>query len=208
MEKNNTMSDIFGINILKTILSEVNVVIDGGAEEGRFTKEILNAYPCTVHAFEPQLESFAVLKSNFKDDKRVIVNNMALGERNGKAILRCNAMNCTSSLLDWENEQSPQTGLQEVQVITLDTYCKESIDLFKMDLQGYELNALRGAEETLKHTKVVMSELLYIPLYVGQAYASEVESFLFQRGFRLVSYNNANVVNGKITWQDGIYIKP
>ena len=62
--------------------------------------------------------------------------------------------------------------------------------LLKLDLQGYELHALRGATETLKTCDVVLTEVSFY----AQAYEppiSELVAFLSVRGFEL--YDIASV---------------
>lgn len=55
-------------------------------------------------------------------------------------------------------------------VTTLDTLMTEagwvgSVDLLKIDVQGAELLALRGAEQTLPHVRVILTEVSFTSLY-------------------------------------------
>ena len=67
--------------------------------------------------------------------------------------------------------------------------------LLKLDVQGYELSALQGCGALLDRFRYVYVEASFIELYVGQALASEVVSFLLSRGFRLMCV--ANLSHGK-----------
>ena len=77
-------------------------------------------------------------------------------------------------------------------VATLDSVMTESqwegnVDLLKIDVQGAELMALRGAEQTLPHVDMIYTEVSFTPLYEGSCIFSEVYDFLCARGFRLLS---------------------
>lgn len=200
--------------IIKSILSEANIIIDGGAYGGTFANSMLSAFPnCTIHAFEPQEEYCNMI------DKRAIVNCKALGDKNETLELNINASRYCSSLLKWSHEADkyvPNIMMQyietrKISVVTLDSYCEENnilnIDILKLDLQGYEIKALNGAKKMLNNTKVIMTELLYVPLYEGQCNASNVENMLRENDFMWVGYENVAMDSGRIMWQDGIYVK-
>ena len=46
-------------------------------------------------------------------------------------------------------------------MITIDSLGLESVDVIKIDVEGYEMEVLKGAEQTLKNTKFIMIELNY-----------------------------------------------
>lgn len=80
-------------------------------------------------------------------------------------------------------------GRQEIQVRTLDAWARESgveqIDVLKLDVQGAELEVLRGAQELLQTVRVIETEVSFNSMYLGQALFSDVDAFLRARGFRL-----------------------
>ena len=58
-------------------------------------------------------------------------------------------------------------------------------DLIKLDLQGAELDAMRGATRCLAHAEAVMLELSFIELQKGMPLIGDVVPFMAERGFRL-----------------------
>jgi hypothetical protein len=58
-------------------------------------------------------------------------------------------------------------------------------DLIKLDVQGAELVALRGAGETLRHAQALLLELSFIPFQRGMPVFAEVVCWLRDRGFRV-----------------------
>ena len=85
------------------------------------------------------------------------------------------------------------------------------IDLLKMDTQGYELHVLAGAEQTIRanNIAVVYSEVLFVPLYKGQAYFPEVYEHLVSRGFGLVNFYDTHYNDdGYLSWCDALFVHP
>jgi hypothetical protein len=62
--------------------------------------------------------------------------------------------------------------------------------LLKIDVQGYELEALKGCETMLDRFAHVYVECSFVELYAGQASASEVADYLHRRGFVLKGVYN------------------
>ena len=71
---------------------------------------------------------------------------------------------------------------------TLDSICSEAgfekIDLLKLDVQGYELEVLRGAERSLLNTEVILMEVSLLGVNQGAPLVNEVLQFMAQRNFR------------------------
>lgn len=70
------------------------------------------------------------------------------------------------------------------------------IDLMKLDVQGSELEVLRGAEDALARTEVVVLEASLFPYNHGAPLAAEAVGFMAARGFELIGVVGANAVNG------------
>ncbi len=67
--------------------------------------------------------------------------------------------------------------------------------LLKLDVQGFELSALKGCGSLLDRFQYVYVEASFIELYLGQALAADVIEYLHQRRFKLVCV--ANLSSGK-----------
>ncbi|WP_461441697.1 FkbM family methyltransferase [Metallibacterium sp.] len=78
--------------------------------------------------------------------------------------------------------------------------------LLKLEVQGYELQALRGCEALLDRFQYVYCECSFVELYAGQALADAVISWLRERGLRLISvYNMANEEDGRAVQADFLF---
>ena len=97
--------------------------------------------------------------------------------------------------------------------MTLDTFTKqhniENIDIIKMDVQGAEPEILEHGIETLKNTRIVLTELSLYDLYEKQCSFYDIEKTLIPLGFELydVAHVSKNPMNGRTDWVDLIYLK-
>ena len=77
-----------------------------------------------------------------------------------------------------------------VPVVTLDDYVRRErlhkIYLIKIDVQGYEMHVLRGAQQVLTRIEHILVESAVRPLYHGAARFTEVCDFLAGNGFHLI----------------------
>ncbi|MCJ2541947.1 FkbM family methyltransferase [Thermostichus vulcanus] len=75
---------------------------------------------------------------------------------------------------------------EEVQTTRLDDIPElGEVDFLKIDVQGAELDVIRGASKTLKNITVIQTEVEYIPIYKNQALFSDVDVALREHGFWL-----------------------
>lgn len=73
-------------------------------------------------------------------------------------------------------------GLPMRRLDNLETGLKGPL-LLKLDVQGYELQVLAGATETLKQTEVILAEVALLEYNKGAPLMAEVVAFLASRGF-------------------------
>jgi FkbM family methyltransferase len=160
-------------------------IIDGGANFGQFSLAARRWQPnAQIIAFEPIAECAAKYRAIFKDDDRAEVRETALGSSCGSAVLNIYSSKDASSMfaLGGAAEQ------RSVPVTTLDAECRElelaGPALLKLDVQGMELETLKGAESTLTRVSDLYVEILTADMRdVGVPEASEVIGWLQVRGF-------------------------
>jgi FkbM family methyltransferase len=217
----------FGLHLtrdLQTLLgSQALMMFDIGANLGQTSLELTSMFSkATIHAFEPDPNTFARLVENVKTP-RVKSHNLGFGEQPGVMKMHVSRVSGGNSLLrhsdrindfakgDWTERE----GEVDVQIAIVDEFCAEqqisSIDLFKMDTQGYELKIINGAKQMLTpaHTRCVLTEVLFVELYEGQAYFHELYKELTERGYRLVGfYNHFRKVEKPhfMLWCDALFV--
>lgn len=142
----------------------VEIVFDVGANEGQTTQELAKFFPfSTIYAFEPHPEAFPKLKARTGRLPNVRPMPVAVGERMGTARLRIGADSKISSLAADAPYHARVLGEVEwreleVPVTTVDTVAKEQkltrIDLLKTDVEGLDLEVLKGAAGLLEQRRV------------------------------------------------------
>jgi FkbM family methyltransferase len=137
--------------LLRKVLFTGAVVVDAGANIGVYSQFLSRCVGPTgvVHSFEPSPENFRRLKSATRKLANVRLSHAALGERSGRSTLYLSSkLNVDHRTYLAERESRDTVSID---MLALDDYFKpgERVDLVKMDIQGYELHALRGANRVL-----------------------------------------------------------
>ena len=134
--------------ILQDILEPDMVVVDIGANIGYYA--LMEAREVKkVYAIEPEPKNYEALLVNIQLNKytNVEAHNLAIGDRNGKVLFDL------ANISNWHRVSCNNTegNTIEVPMATLDTFLKDKeVHLIRMDVEGYELNILKGAKEILE----------------------------------------------------------
>ena len=171
-------------------------VVDIGANRGQFSLVARWCFPqARILAFEPLLGAVAKFSRVFAVDDRVTLNAVAIGPKAEQRSLHVSRSDDSSSLLPITERQSrlfPGTEEQRVTDVTVAPLgdfvdardvCRPA--LLKLDVQGFELEALKGCESLLGVFDAIYVECSFIELYRGQALLADVINWLYDRGFRL-----------------------
>lgn len=122
------------------------IVVQAGGNAGYYVKQYASLFDC-VYSFEPDPVNFYCLNINV-NESNVLKFQACLGNNRG-----CVGLNKTT----------PDTGSTHVEGIGLiptfkiDDLALQVCDLIHLDIEGYELFALQGAEETIKKHKPVLA---------------------------------------------------
>jgi len=194
------------------------VIIDGGAHHGHIIQKFLSSYnKPIIYAFEPIPDSIDILKNRFSNHNNIKIFEKALGASNSSITFNV-LNNVVSSSILQPNERickyhgSKMNIIKSIQVeqIRLDSIAElknKEIDIVKLDLQGYELEALKGMQGIIENIKTITIEVEFIALYQNQALFSDIDIFLRQNNFQLFNlYELWTQQDGQLTAGDAIYL--
>ena len=180
---------------------ELATVVDIGANRGQFSLAVRQwATEARVFAFEPLAGPATRFREVFRGDSRITLHQAAIGPETGDRDIHVSAADDSSSLLPISGLQErifPGTGEVRAETIKVgrlsDFVSPKEISgpaMLKLDVQGFELEALSGCEDLLKYFAYVYAECSFVELYAGQAFADEVIAWLRDRGFVLSGIYN------------------
>jgi len=174
-------------------------VFDVGAHDGLYTLALAKRVGAhgRVVSFEPSPDTFEVLRTNVANNgfsDRVRTENCLVGDREAEVDFHWVADESSplnSAATGVEHLASAEARTIRRPMITLDAFCaREGItpNLIKMDIEGFELNLLRGAQETLRSASpILFMELHPVSLNnLGQS-VDELSEFLKGLGYSIGS---------------------
>lgn len=192
------------------------VIYDIGANVGTWALLAKAVFPrAEVHCFEP----LDRLKGEFDARTRGVAgihrHALALGAAAATMPMRVTDFVDASSLLEMADASFLHYRLRPagevmVRVERLDDYVAAAglppPDLVKLDIQGYELEALRGAGDCLRSASAVLSEVSFVELYKGQCLFHDVVGFLAGRGFLLCALGSGTELGHRLTQADALFV--
>jgi FkbM family methyltransferase len=187
-------------------------VIDVGANKGQFATYVRLRWPeARLVCFEPLPGPRATLVRVTRG--RAEIHDCALGAAPGEGRMHLATRTDSSSLLAMGARQKAIYGMEEsgelrVPIERLDACVSTPLPrpvLLKIDVQGFELEVLKGATGLLPQVDAVYVEASFVELYEGQALHEEIERFLTDAGFRLEGRFNTHVHQGEPVQADLLF---
>jgi len=180
-------------------------IVEVGAADGQDTVEYAKHFPAAqIHAFEPMPDNVDLLVANTSAEPRIFVHPVALGTEAGLHEFYTSG----GAAPGWSGHvgqdgwpysgslRAPQDHLQHHPWCTFKKTCVlvcrfddfdtiEHVDYVHMDVQGAELDVLRGGTKLLS-ARAIWLEVANVPLYAGQPLRADVVRFMESVGYRLL----------------------
>jgi FkbM family methyltransferase len=199
----------------------IDLVLDVGASAGQYARLLRGAgYREAIVSFEPLSAPYRRLAKHAEGDPLWTCHKLALGDESKNATINVAGNSLSSSLLEMtELHETHAPGsapvtTEEITAARLDDIADELPDadhgiFLKLDVQGYELAALRGAEDTLSQVNAVEVELSLVELYRGQPLLPEVFGHMVDRRFRCVGVDPVFVERetGYVLQVDALFVR-
>lgn len=160
-------------------------VVDVGVASG--TSSLYETYPEARFLLIEPLEEFVPAYKQLQQDYRLEYVITAVGSGEGRRLLHVHSDYESSSLFPEQEGTSINGTPREVPVTTLDRICAEKevegSVLLKLDVQGYEMEVLRGSAETLLVSEVVAIEVSLFEFYKGSPSLKEIVNYMAEHSF-------------------------
>lgn len=161
-------------------------VFDVGAYQGDFARECLKVWPgTTVVCFEPQPQMQEALRRVQTKQTDVRLHQVILGATvQPDVALYCS--DTASSVLKEHHTRHPEIRCPQTTIdAVVDEFYRHGPhpDFLKIDVQGYELEVLKGAQHSLENVSVILMEMNLLDLHQEVPLLAEVIAWLDEREF-------------------------
>ena len=210
--------------LINSHYKKVTTIFDIGSFIGNTVDKYRSLFPeATIYSFEPFPESYKKLGERFEADNLVKRFNAAVADKAGTRQFFVRGRNDANSLLPSvtagqrydHTEAATINTVIDVPVTTIDDVCrKESlpeIQVLKMDMEGGELMALRGAMDMLSQHLIglIYTEVTFVPHNQDEPLFHEIVEFLSSYGYTLFDiYSIIRARNGQVRRADTIFVSP
>lgn len=133
---------------------DIQNFVDVGGFDGDTTEQFVGRYPGyqSVLFFEPSKANLEKAKTRLAQVKNI--QYFPMGASDESATLRFSGTLGSASTID-------EKGTDTIEVCRLDDIIKDKVDWIKMDIEGWEFNAIQGCIETIKRFRPILSIAVY-----------------------------------------------
>ena len=212
----NGVSPLFELTVFIKQISYAKTLIDVGSNKGQFSLMTRKFFPnIMIHSFEPQIEILNLQKKVLGTNNINYYNyNFALGSEKKELELYITKRKDSSSVLRPILSSNKNYIINEKKKISvkkldelLDFKSIEKPSIIKLDVQGYELEVLKGSENTLDYIDYVIAEISSTEIYENQTQADELIKFLESKSFEIKDRCNLSRVENKLFQEDVLFCK-
>ncbi|MDB5243614.1 MAG: hypothetical protein JWP57_4239 [Spirosoma sp.] len=211
------IDNVYGRNpyadMVRIIKDDQPMIFDVGANVGQTIMLLRQYFPKSViNSFEPNLSTFEILKQNVAKMHEVRIWNYGLGSVHGQTTFFENSHSDMSSFLKLDKMGWGDEKKSIAEITTIDQFCAEqkinTIDLLKIDTQGFELEILKGAETIILNNRVglIYLEVIFSKMYKNLPSLGDLYNFLTKRGYKLVSIYKIHYQDNLASWSDLLFV--
>jgi len=193
-------------------------ILDVGAYDGKTAMFLHHFFPeAVIHAYEPNPEAAKLLQQHTSGIPNIKFHPEALSDTAGVLPFYI-THNKVSSSLSKVNTDSPgaEGALSEqlkiervidIPLVTLDNAGFDDVFILKLDTQGNEVRILNGGRNTLKKTRIVITEMSVHRLYENGCTYPETDALLRENGFTAIDFIVPSRKNGVMMMEfDALYV--
>lgn len=178
---------------------QIDTIVDVGANAGQTGKLFRSlGFTGRIVSLEPASQPYAALQQACGNDELWTCAKVAASDATGQRELHIAELSQLTSFLNTTERTTQQygparqTGTEVVNLVRLDEWLVTQLPdltgrsiLLKLDTQGHDLPALRGATGLLAQVEILMTEMSVIPIYEGTADLFEYLPIVLELGYSL-----------------------
>lgn len=199
-------------------IKKINTIIDIGSNKGQFVLLCSNYFPkAIIYSFEPIKELVKKQKNFLHFKKKIFFFNCGIGSKNKDLNFLITKRTDSSSFLtinklnnynkDYFVKEKRNIKIRKLDQILKNKKLKKPI-LVKIDVQGYELEVLKGAKKILSNIDFLLLEVSKNRMYNKQATEKEITNFLKNKKFKISkSLEWSKIKNTKFMQRDILFEK-
>lgn len=185
-------------------------IFDVGANLGSYSKKVkkvLRNKNLSFFLFEPN-DSLNESLKKATGKLTSTINNFAISDENGEAVLYLNKISSQSSLLKKKDLVGDLEREVDVKTVRLDTYIKnksiKKIDILKIDVEGLELKVLESLSGVISEIEIT---LIKIEIQLNNKdNLPNVINYLNEYGYELSGFSNTKYLKNSIFFVDAYFI--
>ena len=196
-------------NFIDQFTKDINGIMHVGAHRGQEVKKYIE-YNKKIILFEPQKKIFEELINNVKNLNNINCYNFALGSKNEINTINRSQGNdgLSSSILTPKLHLVVQPNIsfndsEEIEIKRFDSLGIDTLNFLTLDVQGFELEVLKGFGKELENVNFIFTEINTKYLYKNNALVSEIDKYLNEYNFVRI-YTNIDCFN---YFGDAFYVK-
>ena len=197
--------------LLKKYKITCNSIAHFGAHHGQEVDSYLKNNFTEIHLFEPQSSCFSILQKKFGQNKAITLHNFALGSQSETSVLNLGSGDGQASSIlkpGLHAELYPYiefTESENIEIKRFDELGLSNIRFLNIDIQGFELEALKGCEKFLVNKiHYIYTEVNRKHVYKNCTLIQEIDEYLEKFDLVRVKTRWWNILT---PWGDAFYIK-
>jgi FkbM family methyltransferase len=187
------------LNFLKRYLKCGNIVVDIGANIGVITlsSSSIVGKEGIVYSFEPNPKTFEYLKGNVEENhfSNIRLYQLAAGEKPGVTNFIDDSSDDLSNSVSLETTESEKNSLIHIQPLDNIIPTNTRINLLKIDVEGFEIFVLKGADKCLSSTECIFIESYEVHFNKYGYSSRDLFNFMRLKGFKVLKMSGENTLN-------------
>ena len=204
-------------NLIKNL--KFNTVLDVGSNKGQFILLLEGLFDKKklIYSFEPIKEVLNKQKKFFFNRKKIFFYNIGLGSKKSKNknFFITNRKDSSSFLKVnsnlYKNNDFKIVSKKKVNLSTIDNEMNgkkiQMPILMKIDVQGYEMEVLKGSNKFLKKIKYIIIEVSNKEIYLTQSISQDLINFMKKNKFKIIKESSSNYLYKTNAYQKDILFK-